>query len=297
MNYIILDLEWDGVFAKKHQRFVNQILQIGAVKLDESLNIIDTFEVTVCSSLSKKVSGRFQKLTGITSEMMLAGIPFEDAVKNYNEWVGTDTVTLTWSTSDLFTIFDNEKFLLEGIRFNIEKYMDLQKFIQNEMRLAGEECKNQISLSDAAEYFKISTESFDLHTAKDDSLLSVALLQKTYYKERFETFIRDTRDPDFYKRLFYKPQYINDLSDPQIDKKQLKVMCSICGMELKRTGKWRYRNRWFVAPFFCKNCNKEFSGRISFKKNFDNIVVRKRVVEPPERKEKSNEMQPVSTQV
>ena len=297
MNYIILDLEWDGVFAKKHQRFVNQILQIGAVKLDERLNVVDTFDITVRSMISKKVSSRFEKLTGITTEKMLAGMPFDQAVEQYNAWAGTNTVTLTWSTSDLFTIFDNEKFLLDGIRFNIEKYMDLQKFIQNEMCILGEECQNQISLSDAAAYFNISIDGLELHTAKDDSLLSVALLQKTYHTERFNSFVRDTRDGEFYKRLFYKPQYINDLSDPQIDKKQMKVMCSICGLELKRTGKWRYRNRWFVAPFYCKNCKKEFSGRISFKKNFDNIVVKKRVVEPPKRKEKNNEMQPVSTQV
>ena len=39
MKYVILDLEWDSTFFVKQKRFINQILQIGAVKLDEKFNI------------------------------------------------------------------------------------------------------------------------------------------------------------------------------------------------------------------------------------------------------------------
>ena len=55
MRYIILDLEWDSAYSVKHKRFINQILQIGAVKLNESFDIIDTFEVTVKSAISKRL--------------------------------------------------------------------------------------------------------------------------------------------------------------------------------------------------------------------------------------------------
>ena len=44
MNYIILDLEWDSVYVKHIGGFMNQILQIGAVKLNENFDIIDVFE-------------------------------------------------------------------------------------------------------------------------------------------------------------------------------------------------------------------------------------------------------------
>ena len=101
MNYIILDLEWDSVFYKPQKRFINQILQIGAVKLNQSFDVIDTFEVTIKSEISNKVTGRFTKLTGITNEAMRAGVPFKEAVNTYNAWVGDNTVTMTWSNSDL----------------------------------------------------------------------------------------------------------------------------------------------------------------------------------------------------
>ena len=52
MNYIILDLEWDGAYFPKINRFINQILQIGAVKLNENFDVIETFDVIIKSSFS-----------------------------------------------------------------------------------------------------------------------------------------------------------------------------------------------------------------------------------------------------
>ena len=132
MNYIILDLEWDSTYYPKQKRFINQILQIGAVKLNQSFDVIDSFELTIKSGISKKVTGRFAKLTGITTEIMLSGVSFEDAVTAYNNWVGEDTVTMTWSNSDLYTILENEDNILKDKHFKIEKYLDLQKFVQGE---------------------------------------------------------------------------------------------------------------------------------------------------------------------
>lgn len=297
MNYIILDLEWDSAYFTKEKRFINQILQIGAVKLDEGFNIIDTFEQNIKSSVSKKVTGRFAKLTGITTEKMLGGMPFAEAVDRYNEWAGSGTVTMTWSDSDLYTIKENEESLLSDKKFAIEKYLDLQKFVQGEMRLNGYEDKNQISLGDAAELFGISTEDYELHTAKDDSLVCQRLLKKCYNKERFNALIRNTADPEFYKRLRFKPYAISDLNDKHIVKSALEFSCDVCGGKARRLTQWRYRNRWFAAKFECRSCHRRFSGRVSFKKTYDDVRVRRKVCEFKPKTEKNNEMQPVPEKV
>lgn len=297
MNYIILDLEWDSAYFTKEKRFINQILQIGAVKLDEGFNIIDTFELNIKSSVSKKVTGRFAKLTGITTEKMLGGMPFAEAVDRYNEWAGSGTVTMTWSDSDLYTIKENEESLLSDKKFAIEKYLDLQKFVQGEMRLNGYEDKNQISLGDAAELFGISTEDYELHTAKDDSLVCQRLLKKCYNKERFNALIRNTADPEFYKRLRFKPYAISDLNDKHIVKSALEFSCDVCGGKARRLTQWRYRNRWFAAKFECRSCHRRFSGRVSFKKTYDDVRVRRKVCELKPKTEKNNEMQPVPEKV
>ena len=289
MNYVILDLEWDSTFFVKQKRFINQILQIGAVKLDQNFDIIDTFEITVKSSISKRVTGRFARLTGITSDVMRMGVPFSQAVEKYNAWVGEDTVTMTWSNSDLYTILENEENLLDGIRFKIQKYMDLQKFIQGEMRLKGYEDKNQVSLSLAAEFLGIETDDIDFHTARDDSLVAAYLLKKCYNAERFVPLIKDTANPEFFKKLRFKSYAISNLKDENVDKKYLEFSCPKCKQKAKKVTKWKYSNRWFSANFIC-DCGEKFNGRVTFKKTYDDLIVRQKICEYKEKKKENKEV-------
>ena len=58
MNYIVFDLEWNQCYGG--QEFVNprmpsEIIEIGAVKLDEKLNIIDRYESYVKPRLYRKL--------------------------------------------------------------------------------------------------------------------------------------------------------------------------------------------------------------------------------------------------
>ena len=152
MEYIILDLEWDSAYYKPEQRFVNQILQIGAVRLDENFNTIAEFSEIIRSEISNKVSGRFARLTGITSEKMRNGLPFSEAVKKYNQFSEGAEVTMSFSNSDLYTIMENEEHILKNKeRFSMNYYLDLQMLIEAKLRDKGYESQNQISLEGAAE--------------------------------------------------------------------------------------------------------------------------------------------------
>lgn len=280
MNYIILDLEWDSTYYVKEHRFFNQIIQIGAVKLNSELSIIDTFQVTVKSSISKKLSKRFTQLTGITKEMMEQGETLCNAVKMYNSWAGEDAVTLTWSTSDIYAIHENVKCILENrVAFNFYKYADLQSYVQNYLKKQGEELTGQISLSHAAELLNISFEGLELHTAKDDCILAAALLKTTFNEKEFTPYIRDASGAEFYRRLTYKAHHLTSIHDDSIKKEHLVFSCDACGKEAKRLSSWKYKNRWFLANFYCKSCKRKFVGRVSFKKTYDDIQVKKRVTE------------------
>lgn len=300
MNYIILDMEWDTAYAKKHSKFINQILQIGAVKLDSNLDIIDTFDLMIKSSFAKKVSSHFSTLTGITTEMMQNGISLKKAFLRYNNWADDDAVTMTWSNSDLYTVIENERYILEGVtKLKIKKYLDLQKYIQNEMKLNGIEINSQISLAHAAEILKIETENFKLHTAIDDSLLAVALLKKCYNKKRFNTLIFDTANPDFLKRLSFKTTYIDNIHSRCIDRSQLHFTCEKCGEVSDRLSKWKYKKRWFFASFKCHNCNTKFIGKISFKKTYDTVIVNKKTYKSNSisKRDKKDDLQHMSEKV
>ncbi len=292
MVYVIFDLEWDNVFHKKEKRFINQILQIGAVKLDGNFNIVDSFTATVRSALSKRVTGRFAALTGITTEKMLAGIPLEQAVREFNEFSKNADVTMTWSDSDLYTIVENEK-LIDNLSFNMNFYLDLQKLVQAKMREKGYESKNQVSLESAAEFFGISTEEFSMHTAVDDSTVCGKLLKICYNEEIFKTLLRDTKNPEFYRRLHFKAYPITDINDKALDKSEFCFCCPECNAKLNRISKWKYRNRWFSSPFRCPNCNDKYIGRVFAKMTFEGVTYKQKLSKL-EKKEPKNEVSAVS---
>lgn len=289
MNYIILDLEWDGAFYPKIGRFINQILQIGAVKLDQNFEIIDTFDKTVKSSFSKRVSRRFSELTGITKADMLAGIPLDEAFSLYNDWVGENAVTMTWSNSDIYTVLENERNIVDT-RLKIEKYLDLQKYIQGEMRLRGIEYPSQISLLNAANMLNIKIDETVLHNAKADSIACAALLKECYNKERFNSMITDTSDPQFFDRFTFKPHYICDINDENIDKSAFDFNCETCGLPLNLKGEWKSHNCGFYADMVCSKCKKVYSARVRARKTYDSVKIKRKLYEKKPKKVKTDDM-------
>ena len=292
MEYVIFDLEWDNVFYKKEKRFINQILQIGAVKLDGDFNITESFTATIRSAISKRVTGRFATLTGITTEKMLKGIPFEDAVRAFNKFSSKADVTMTWSDSDLYTIVENEKLLKDGLSFNMNRYLDLQKLVQAKMREKGYENQNQVSLEVAAEFFGISLDDFSMHTALDDSTVCGKLLGICYNENVFNSLVKDAKDPEFSRRLHFKSYSITDINDKALDKTKFCFKCPKCGAKLNRFSKWKYSNRWFSSTFRCPKCNDKYIARVFAKMTFEGVTYKQRLSKI-EKKETENEVQSV----
>ena len=296
MNYILLDLEWNSAYSKRHSKFVNEIVQIGAVKLNERLEFMDDITIMVHSQLTKRLSNRFKQLTNITNDDMLAGLYLPQAIERYNRWAGSDTVTMTWSTSDLYAIFENCNSFADGKTFAIEKYVDLQGFVQDFLHRAGHEFSGQISLKTAAEMLTLDTQGIEFHTARDDSMLSAEILRATFDAVRLSAVTKDAAKPDFFNRLLFKPYFITSINDAAVDKETLRFRCKKCGTYAKRKTNWTYKNRWFSATFKCRSCNECFVGRISLKKHYD-CVVSKKLIIPKKCGEKNGKVQSVSEKV
>ncbi|MGI6279142.1 MAG: exonuclease domain-containing protein [Acutalibacteraceae bacterium] len=280
MEYVILDLEWDSVYYKEQKRFINQILQIGAVRLNSEFEIINSFEATIHSDISKKVSTRFAQLTGITSEKMLSGVPLADAVRAFNSFSKGAEVTMTWSDSDLYAIVENEKLLENtGTGFILNLYLDLQKLVQYKMKLLGYESNNQVSLEAAAQFFGIDISNYDMHTALADSTVCAKLFKLCYDSQVLSSLIKDAKVPSFYEKLRFKPYPITEINDKELDLKYFAFNCSECGERLKRKSNWKYKNRWFAARMECPACRRRFLGRVFAKRTYEGLVYKRRLTE------------------
>lgn len=118
MNYIIFDLEWNQplVPKKRVKGLHGEIIQIGAIKVDEDLNEIDNINLLIHPQFYHKMNRDIGELTGITQEMIdSSSLIFPEAIDRFKEWIGEDSVLISWSFSDISILENNlEKFGLDS---------------------------------------------------------------------------------------------------------------------------------------------------------------------------------------
>lgn len=274
MDFIIMDLEWNNTYARKTKGFINEIIEIGAVKLDENLNYKDKFSSVIRPQIGKRLRGSVKELTNITNEEVRSGEPFTKVFSHFRRWVGSDSVFLTWGDGDIRVLIDNYKYLngIDTIPF-LSYYADMQSYIQSEMGLPK---SKQVGLSTAAQTLGVDESSFSHHRALDDSLMSVECLKKVYSAERFKPYISECNG-EFYRKLTFKAHPISNINSPLIDKKVLDYRCEICSGKCEQLKPWSYSNQYFRSRYYCKKCDRTVKVAVRFKQYYDRIDVRKTV--------------------
>ncbi len=289
MQYIVADLEWNGAYSKKAHGYFNEIIEIGAVKLNERLEFVDTFHAVIKPIVSRKLTRLVSDLTNITGEELQDGITFKSAANALFQWVGAEeTILLTWSTTDLSVLLENYRFHLKCDRIPfMTRYADLQAYVQKHKQLGN--AGQQVGLSRACEALGISSEGFEQHRALDDSRMTAAIAQKTVEWVAFSPFIREA-DEAFYDRLNFKPYYIRDPNSPLILRHHWRFRCPGCGRVLRNRKEWRFYNQAFWAEMVCRTCDKSYTARAQFRKKYDSVEVKRKLMDKPsENKEQTKE--------
>lgn len=150
MSYVILDLEWNGSYSKVLHKFVNEIIEIGAVKLDDELNVCDTFTMLVAPKIGKKLCSKVKQLTKITNEELKdEGVSFIRAISLFSDFLG-DGVFMTWSDSDLHALIENYSYYTGRTRLPfLSRYCNLQSYCEDCLDLHDSSC--QLGLGACAE--------------------------------------------------------------------------------------------------------------------------------------------------
>ena len=277
MNYIVIDLEWNGSWSKKAHGYFNEIIEVGAVKVDEQMKVLDEFRAAIKPVVSKKLSSIVTDLTNITAEELEDGTTFMGMMRQLTKWMGAEpTTVLTWSTTDLLVLMENCRYFTgrQEIPF-LKNYMDFQVYAQQRM---GVDTSQQLGLARAGEMLGIPEDDMSLHRALDDSKLTASILQKVYDHETFTKAIMPV-DEEFYKRITFKTSIIKDLDDPLVKRSELCFNCPECGQNMKRKGTWRFRSRAFCAEFSCRKCAKKYTGRVQYKLKYEGVEVKKKLIE------------------
>ncbi len=103
MMYLVIDLEMGEVDPKDRGSLggiAKEIIQIGAVLLDEAFSITREFNAYVKPRLGY-VSRYVQKMTGITNGMLRHALDIREVLSEFVEWLPEEElVAMSWSDSD-----------------------------------------------------------------------------------------------------------------------------------------------------------------------------------------------------
>ena len=157
MNYVVVDLEWNQAMSSKSSVFNKlpihlrgEIIQIGAVKLNEDMTPGEEFQIDVKPVYFKRMHYKVKKLTGFDKERLSHGVPFREAFRQFREWCGEDVSFITWGYDDQGIMEQN--IIIHDLDWDwIAGWINLQ-LIYN-LQTGGD--KKQKSLGTAMEHFGI----------------------------------------------------------------------------------------------------------------------------------------------
>ena len=131
MNYIVFDLEWNqNPDGRRHpdSRLPFEIIEIGAVKLNEKREIVDTFQCLIKPKVYHWIHDSIHEVIHVDYHELEKGIPFPRAIRRFLEWCGEEYRFFTWGDQDVMELQRNMKYynLLKLMPGPVH-YYDVQK--------------------------------------------------------------------------------------------------------------------------------------------------------------------------
>lgn len=273
MNYIVLDLEWNQPF---NMRFMvrepvmlhGEIIQIGAVKLDENYHLIDTFKIMVAPKYYRTMHKKVTKLTNVTTADLQYGFPFKTAFRHFSNWCGNNFAFLTWGPDDIEMLLANMRIHKLTTEWIPNAY-NLQIIFDNQLTKTN----HQVSLKNAMAH--VGEAPLEAHDALNDARntarlcshmdLNKGVNEYATLKEQFNMDVTNIVDRCRHGNTFHtREEAFNDTS-------LLSFYCPSCGMQAKCVDPIRQNYDKYICLAQCKN-GEEFFVRFKFTKGTDGTI-------------------------
>lgn len=137
-QYVIVDLEMCNVPKNnrtKRFRWSNELIQIGAVLVDEDLEIIDKFMTYVKPEFGR-LDSHIEQLTGIKEHNLTNAPTAEEALEAFFTWVPDGAILVSWSENDEIQIrreLKGKDIQISNIEDKLEGWIDCQKMFSDKL--------------------------------------------------------------------------------------------------------------------------------------------------------------------
>lgn len=193
MDHIVIDLEMNKIEKQFHndKKLSSELIEIGAVRLDESFQFVDTYQTYVSTDFGP-MDEMIIALTGITDDKLIGAPRFAEAMDDFSKWIGRGKHQFySWSMSDIRQ-FQNEA-AFKGYHGKIISVMERHwnDFQEEYSRLLGIEKKIKLKQAVAsADYTFTGAE----HTALADAVNTAEILSLSKHPEEFERVMKPVLD-------------------------------------------------------------------------------------------------------
>jgi inhibitor of KinA sporulation pathway (predicted exonuclease) len=173
---IVIDLEFTPVPKAMRRKggLQFEIIEVGAVKVAPDGTIAGESSHMVKPCYATGVSGVVHHITGIGDEDLTCARPLGEVLDALSAWIGPRRARMvTWSKSDLRQI--REECAAKGIEVPLpSRWMDIQRLYTHLMGLSR---GRMVALSDAAEWFGITTDHTSAHRALYDAQVTAEVFR------------------------------------------------------------------------------------------------------------------------
>ena len=190
---IVIDVEMCAVHLRTSAYpYKNEIIQIGAVMLNEAYEIVDRFSTYVKPRYGR-IDNFILKLTGISERAVKEAPDIETALTKMLDWISDkEAVFYSWSPTDFFQIRNEIRFKCqESTRW--DPLLDRDNWVDYQQKL-GERLRseNLLKLTDALLLAEINTQG-SMHNGLDDAYNTALLIAKLEVQKNYLTLIEKIR--------------------------------------------------------------------------------------------------------
>ena len=175
MHYVILDIEFNG--RKFASDLPMEVIEIGAVRLDEALRRTGTFTALIRPVYFSKLNKFIREKTGITQEEIDRAGRFPAVIESFIRWLGPPDsyLLVTWGGEDLKRIvLDTRMHRLDDSYWLAVRYYDLLKGF---LRVHG--LKSDVSVERALEMLGLEAGG-KAHRALEDAVMTSEIFRSLH---------------------------------------------------------------------------------------------------------------------
>lgn len=251
MNYIVFDLEWNqspGGKKNSDSHLPFEIIEIGAVKLNEKFETVDSFQRLIRPQVYNWIHDSIHEVIHVNYKDLMKGIPFPQAASEFLEWCGSEWFFFTWGNQDVMELQRNLKYygMLSMLPGPVT-YYDVQKIFG----IRYEDRKSRRSLEYAIDSLGISKEQ-GFHRALADAYYTAEVMKLIEAEVIFPNSSIDVyQNPKNRKQEIHisYPTYNKYVSREFPDKEKImkdrevnSTRCPVCHLPAKRKIRWFLNN-------------------------------------------------------